>query len=412
MGVNVKVKPSIKDAIKDITVFQPDLILISDSISANLPEDIRNLRILTYNFRPVIVGLSKSSDVGEKLAVFDAGADDFFEEPVQKEEFQARVNAHLRRLFESQTNIQTNLYNAKISYKTINRTIAADDKNWAVLLVSIDNFDEYRNVYGDLASEKMLQTYIAIISSALDEGDYLGQLGFDDFVIVTNSLKSEKIAQYLVHAFDLIAQKFYNKQDASQGYIIQSGNDVEEKPIPIVTTSIAIVSNEFKKYANIKEFMTDLLILHRTVRSRAGSNYLKDRPKISAEGSEVAREYNNRVLIIEEDEALSLLLESNFVIRNYKTMTISSLMKLSDETIKNYNPALIILDAGDKSGLKDLDFCRKNLKEDTLAKIILTTSMRNKQEILNAGADLYLPKPYDIINLMNWAEKLLNEFNS
>ena len=128
----------------------------------------------------------------------------------------------------------------------------------------INYFDAYKNVYGELASEKMLQAYSAVISTALSGYDYLGQLGTDDFIVITNSMMAEKLAAYLTHAFDLLAQKFYTEQDLKQGYIMMSDDDIEETPVPIVTTSIALVSNEYKKYTNLKELMTDLLILHKS----------------------------------------------------------------------------------------------------------------------------------------------------
>ena len=43
--------------------------------------------------------------------------------------------------------------------------------------------------------------------------------------------------------------------------------------------------------------------------------------------------------------------------------------------------------------------------------MILTSNLHNKEEILNAGADIYLPKPYDIITVYNWVEKYIKEYN-
>ena len=408
---NVIIKNSIKESLKDTTLLQPDLILISDSTSKNPAEDIKNLRLLTYKFRPVIVALSTSSDLKNKLAILDAGSDDYIEEPVSKEEFKARINAHIRRVFESQTNIHTNLYNSKISYKTINRTINANNR-WAIGLININYFEEYKSMYGDFAADKMLKTYAAIIKSTLDKNDYLGQLGDDDFLIITNPIYAEKIASYLVQAFDVIAKKFYNQQDIRQGYIIQNSNEIEEKPVPIVNTSIAIVSNEFKEYNNLKELMTDLLVLHKTARMRDGSNYLKDRPKITSKDTIIEKFYNNRIFIVEEDEALSFLLESNLLLRNYQVQKVPQLSEFTSDLIEEYAPALIIIDITEENRQMGLKLCKMLHKSDkNKPKILITTSLRNKQETFNAGIDLYIPKPYEIITLLDWAEKLSKEFN-
>ena len=40
-------------------------------------------------------------------------------------------------------------------------------------------------------------------------------------------------------------------------------------------------------------------------------------------------------------------------------------------------------------------------------KMIFSSVYSNKKEILKAGADLYLPKPYEIENMINWIKKFL-----
>ena len=40
------------------------------------------------------------------------------------------------------------------------------------------------------------------------------------------------------------------------------------------------------------------------------------------------------------------------------------------------------------------------------SKVIVTTSVHDKTAILDAGADLYLPKPYEITELIQWIEVL------
>ena len=85
------------DALKKIQNYQPDLIIISDSINENLSDFCKKLRAMTYNSRPIIIGLSKSADISDRIAVLEAGADDFISEPVDKDEFKSRIKAHLRR---------------------------------------------------------------------------------------------------------------------------------------------------------------------------------------------------------------------------------------------------------------------------------------------------------------------------
>ena len=42
-------------------------------------------------------------------------------------------------------------------------------------------------------------------------------------------------------------------------------------------------------------------------------------------------------------------------------------------------------------------------------KIIVTSTVHNKTAILDSGADLYLPKPYEISDLIRWVEYFLTK---
>ena len=44
-------------------------------------------------------------------------------------------------------------------------------------------------------------------------------------------------------------------------------------------------------------------------------------------------------------------------------------------------------------------------------KIIITSIIHDKELVLNTGADLYLPKPYEISHLIKWVDDMIKEFN-
>ena len=73
------------------------------------------VRLLTYNFRPVIIAVSKSTEISDRLELLNAGADDFLTESMQNREFQARINAHIRRHIENLTNPLTGFISEKLT---------------------------------------------------------------------------------------------------------------------------------------------------------------------------------------------------------------------------------------------------------------------------------------------------------
>ena len=94
---SVLVSKNLISAMKIIQDREPDLIIISDSIDSDLSNYCKKIRALTYNMRPIIVAVSKSAELDDRLKVLEAGADDFISEPVNSDEFIMRMKAHLRR---------------------------------------------------------------------------------------------------------------------------------------------------------------------------------------------------------------------------------------------------------------------------------------------------------------------------
>ncbi len=391
--------------------FEPDLILISDSLKIDVKKAIEQIKVLTYNTRPLIAVLSKSNHIQDKIDYLDAGADDFLSEPINSEEFKARICAHLRRSFENCFSDKTMLFNSKISYKMIKRAIN-EKKQWAIMLIDVDNLEFYKEIYGELATDKLLQTYSAIIQSSLEKTDYIGQLSDDDFIVIMPPDKAEKVANYLIYAFNTVVSKFYSEADAQRGFVFMSGDDEAEDKVSLVSTSIGIITNQYKKYTDIKEVIGSLITTHKLAKYKTGSNYIMERPKISADNAVVEKEINKNILIMEPDEALSILLEVTAIMQGYKVRVVNEFDEII-QAIKGFEPSIIILDAGDAQTLKGLDICRK-LKFETAnsaVNIIFTTTVHDKEMVLNAGADLYLPKPYELSVLFGWIKKFNENYN-
>lgn len=412
----VIISNKLTSAIKIIQDNEPDLIIVSDSIEEKLSNFCKKLRILTFNTRPVIVAVSKSAEIDDKIQALENGADDFLSEPINSDEFKVRIMAHLRREHESNINLKTMLPNKTYSIKTLKRVLARA-VSWACMYVSIQNFENYKEIYTELASDKLIQTYCAIINSSLDKDDYIGHLSDNEFLIITSPLRAEKIASYLTFAFDAISHKFYSDQDAKRGYTILQGDERAGRRAEFVFTTIGIVTNEFKNYTKVQEVMHALQQTHNLAQKPSGSSYAIERPKISAIGAIFDREFNNKVWILEEDEALSLLLSTAIELQGYEVETLSNTQTIgtlaSSDISFSYAPAVIVIDAGSAETMLGLDIC-KNLKEDERfinSKIIVTSVLHDKELVLNSGADLYLPKPYELLTLMNWIKTFIKEFN-
>ena len=383
---------TLKDAVALVQESEPDLIIISDSIDEDLSSFCEKMRTLTYNTRPTIIALSKSADTSDRIKVLASGADDFLSEPVNIEEFKMRIKAHLRRDIESNLNNVTLLPNKKYVYKAIRRLLHSENK-LAILLAGIENLDNYKSVYSDIAGDKLLQTFAAITKSALDANDFLGQLDDKNFVIITNPYSAEKMAAFLTFAFDTVTPKFYSKQDARRGYTLLDGDRKAGMRANFVSVLIGGILDNYESISGVDRLLEKLFAIKKIARIPSGSNYAIDRIKLTGENSVIIPEINRSVYISEPDEALALLLRTTLELQGYEIC----------ETLDN-KPGIVILDSeDDMSGLKVCKDLKANLNFVN-TKIIVTSTVHDKSAILNAGADLYLPKPYEISDLIRWIE--------
>ena len=398
--INAVIARSLQDAIAFVQELEPDMIIVSDSINETLPSFCQKIRALTYNTRPIIVALSKSADSNDRISILEAGADDFISEPVNIEEFKTRIKAHLRRDVESNLDNKTLLPNLKFVKKSLKRILNSNTQ--AVLRISIKNLQEYKSVYTELASDKVLQTFVAIAKSALSESDFIGQIDETDYIIITNKFGVEKIAEYLVFAFDTVAPKFYSENDAKRGYMTLKGESYTGRRVEFVSILVGGIPDGLDKIGSVDYILNKLRNLCQIAKLPNGSNFIMERTQLTASDSIIESFSNKNIYIKENDESLRYLLRTSLELQGYDVQ--------EDLNIESgEQPSIIILDVGqDKSELEELRRL-KSLQNFANTKFIVTTTMHEKSTILGAGADLYLPKPYEILDLIKWVEYFLKE---
>ena len=396
--VNVVVARALNEAISAIQKLEPDMIIVSDSIEEKLTGFCAKIRALTFDTRPVIIALSKSADAEHRIQVLKNGADDFLSEPVNIEEFKIRIGAHLRRDVESNLDITTLLPNQKIVRKTLKR--ALNSENQAVLLAGFENLKNYAEIYTEVAADKLIQTFVAITKSALDETDFFGRYDENNFVIVTNCFTAEKLAAFLVFAFDTVMPKFYSEADSKRGYTLLKGERYAGMRINFVSVLIGGIVEGFNLISSVDLLLDKLFEVKKLAKIPSGSNYAIERAKLSASDSVLCEGFDRTVFIQEPDESLSYLIRTALELQGYEVLD-------KFDTESACHPSIIIMDSGDE--LSGLEILRKmkHGQEFVNTKFIVTSSIHDKYAILDSGADLYLPKPYEISDLIRWVEHFL-----
>jgi diguanylate cyclase (GGDEF)-like protein len=227
--------------------------------------------------------LTAKSEVEDKLAGFEAGADDYITKPFGPQELLARVRAKIRRVeVDSSLSPLTRLPGNLAIEAELRRRIDAKEP-FAVLYLDLDNFKAFNDVYGFTHGDEAIQL---VASSAVDvvrrrgtTQDFVGHIGGDDFIIVTLPPRAEEVAREIIDMFDRDIRKLYTSQDLRQGFIETRDRRGTLNRFPIMSLSIAIISNDQRPLENYAQIGEAAAELKRYAKSIGGSVYVKDKRK-------------------------------------------------------------------------------------------------------------------------------------
>ena len=139
------------------------------------------------------------------------------------------------------------------------------------------------------------------------------------------------------------------------------------------------------------------------------SSFILERPKLSGDNSVENKLYNNNVMIIEPDEALSMLLSSTLELQGYEVFTLNNFDEFEQINFEKF--ALVVIESGEKDNYKGLEICKKIKTSIPKIKVIVSNIYHDKETVLNAKADLYLPKPFELSILFRFINDMVKEFN-
>ncbi len=105
------------------------------------------------------------------------------------------------------------------------------------------------------------QLLSACLAATEGGGQFLGHIGGDDFIIITQSETAPNLAQRIIAEFDREVRNHYEPEDLRKGFIEVKNRRGEPEQFPVMSISIALVSTEadrFENYLQIGELAADL----------------------------------------------------------------------------------------------------------------------------------------------------------
>ncbi len=160
----------------------------------------------------------------------------------------------------------------------------------AFCLLDLDNFKSYNDRYGYAKGNDVIRATARIIGAAVAEhgakDDFVGHIGGDDFALISRPAKYEAICGAIVRDFDRKVRDFYSPEDRARGYIAGQTRQGLEVRFPLMSISIAVVTNEQMKEINHIEVAEIAAELKEHAKSQPGSVYVVNRRGKSPERPE------------------------------------------------------------------------------------------------------------------------------
>ena len=271
-------------ALELVMTEEPDLIIL-DLMMPGVSglEVCQKLKESALTSHLPILMLTAKNQIDDKIKGLAIGADEYLAKPFEPLELEARVKALIRQVRRDlYANPMTKLPGNVAIEKEL-QTLIEVKKKFAFAYVDIDNFKAYNDTYGYASGDSAIKlTARAIIDNVKNFGnpdDFVGHIGGDDFIFITTPDKVEHISQRLIQTFDGLAPLQYNNEDRKNGYIVTKNRQGETKKFPIITISIAIITNEVMDITHHVQVSERATELKKHLKFLQGSNYLKERRK-------------------------------------------------------------------------------------------------------------------------------------
>ena len=121
-------------------------------------------------------------------------------------------------------------------------------KPFAFCYIDLKDFKAFGDRYGYARGSDVLMRLSQILLETVrvlgKDQDFVGHIGGDDFVLITEPQRVQPLSERIISEFDRLIPSYYDREDYQQGYIVSRNRKNIEERFPIMTISIAVVTNE------------------------------------------------------------------------------------------------------------------------------------------------------------------------
>jgi diguanylate cyclase (GGDEF)-like protein len=241
---------------------------------------------------PVMM-LSARHDTADKVRAFDIAVDDYLTKPFHSDELIARIRTQLRHARDNLLSPLTGLP----SGLRVERAIEHQMKHvetWSILYIDLDHFKAYNDIYGFVRGNDLIRLLARLAGESVraygNDGDFVGHIGGDDFVIVTTPQRVDAVCRDLLERWEDESKAFYSPEDLARNALVAADRQGHVQSFSLVSVSIGVVTNQRRPITSMEEVSRIAAEVKHKAKLLPGSTYYVDqRSDQRGEGGQIAR---------------------------------------------------------------------------------------------------------------------------
>lgn len=269
-GHTARLASSGQAALASVAEAPPDLVILDYRMGS--PDGFHVCREIKQNPRlehlPVLI-LTGEGATEDRLAGFDAGADDYLPKPFDSRELLARVQALLRLTRQGlDRNPTSTLPGGEAIEREYERRRSVGDR-FALCYFDLDHFKPFGDRFGFSAGDRVIREVGHALLKAAAPEDFVGHIGGDDFLFMcgTRSVR-EKIDVARADFHERLSGHVPREVWESGGYR-GVDRDGREREIPLTRLAVAILYVDPTRFGALSELGETIAELKRRAKADA-----------------------------------------------------------------------------------------------------------------------------------------------
>ncbi len=234
---------------------------------------------------PVIM-LSAKGDPLARVEGLQEGANDYLIKPYSNDELLLRVKNVLEwNIKQKEANPLTGLPGNTAIERELKIRINRNSP-YAFLYIDIDNFKAFNDYFGYQKGDEIISYLAGILTKTVEKlgskEDFVGHIGGDDFVLVTDPTRGQFMAKFIIDEFDKGAMFLLGEEEVKRGYFEVRTRQGDTARVTLMSITIALVistDNKIAHFAEINDIASELKKYGKNVK---GSVVIKERRQETA----------------------------------------------------------------------------------------------------------------------------------